>query len=96
VRSVIRFLNVKGERPAEIKKQIVTVCGNVINRQNVTKWCHKFSEGRTDVHDEQWSSIPSLISDDAGQAAYFYDSGIQQLTPRLNKYLDNAGDYVEK
>jgi len=29
-------------------------------------------------------------------AADFYDSGIQKLVPRLNKYLDNAGDYVEK
>ena len=31
-----------------------------------------------------------------GQVADFYDSGIQKLVPRLNKYLDNAGDYVEK
>jgi len=31
-----------------------------------------------------------------GQAADFYDSGIQRLVPRLNKCLDNAGDYVEK
>jgi len=31
-----------------------------------------------------------------GLAADFYDSGIQKLVPRLNKYLDNAGDYVEK
>ena len=31
-----------------------------------------------------------------GQAADFYDSGIQKLVQRLNKYLDNAGDYVEK
>jgi hypothetical protein len=30
------------------------------------------------------------------QAADFYDTGIQKLVPRLNKYLDNAGDYVEK
>jgi len=30
VRSVIRFLNAKGERPAEIHKQIVAVYGNVI------------------------------------------------------------------
>ena len=37
VRSVIRFLNAKGERPAEIHKQIVAVCRNVMNRQNVTK-----------------------------------------------------------
>ena len=64
VRSVIRFLNAKGERPAEIHKQIVAVCGNVLSRQNVTKWCREFSEGRTDVHDEQRSRRSSLISDD--------------------------------
>jgi hypothetical protein len=29
-------------------------------------------------------------------AADFYDLGIQKLVPRLNKCLDNAGDYVEK
>jgi len=28
-------------------------------------------------------------------AADFYDSGIQKLVPRLNKCLDNAGDYFE-
>ena len=31
-----------------------------------------------------------------GQAADFYDSGIQKLVPRLNKCLDNADDCVEK
>jgi hypothetical protein len=31
-----------------------------------------------------------------GQAANFYVSGIQKLVPRLNKYLDNTGEYVEK
>jgi hypothetical protein len=57
VRSVIRFLNTKGERPAEIHKQIVAVCGDVMNRQNVTKWCRELCGGRTDVHDEQRSLI---------------------------------------
>jgi len=31
-----------------------------------------------------------------GQAADFNDSGIQKLSPKLNKCLDNAGEYVEK
>jgi len=31
-----------------------------------------------------------------GQAADFYDSGIQKLVPRLNKCFDNAGEYVDK
>jgi hypothetical protein len=30
------------------------------------------------------------------QAAEFYDIGIQNLVPRLNKCLDKGGDYVEK
>ena len=64
VRSVIRFLNTKGEHPVEIHRQIVAVYGNVMNRQNVSKWCCEFSEGRTDILDEQRSSRPSLISDD--------------------------------
>jgi hypothetical protein len=30
------------------------------------------------------------------QAAEFCDIRIQKLVPRLNKYLDKGGDYVEK
>jgi hypothetical protein len=30
------------------------------------------------------------------QAADFYDLVIQKLVQRLNKCLDNAGDYIEK
>jgi len=59
VHSVIGSLNAKGEHPLEIHKQIVVVYGNVTNRQNVTKWCHEFFKGRTDVHDEQRSGRPS-------------------------------------
>jgi hypothetical protein len=43
--SVIGFPNAKGERPAEIHKQIVAVYGNVMNQQSVTKWCREFSKG---------------------------------------------------
>jgi hypothetical protein len=62
--SVIQFLNAKGECPAEIHKQLGAVDGDIMNLQNVTKWCREFSEGKTDVHDEQMSGRPSLISDD--------------------------------
>jgi len=48
----------------EIHKQIVAVYGNIMNQQEVTKWCHEFSEGRTDVHDKQRTGRPSMISDD--------------------------------
>jgi hypothetical protein len=64
VRSVMRFLNAKYESPAEINEQIVAVYGDVMSRQNVMKWCHEFSEWRTDVHYERMSGRPSVISDD--------------------------------
>jgi hypothetical protein len=57
----------KSQHPVEIHKQIVAVYGDIMNWQNVTKWCREFSEGRTDVHDEQRSSRPSLISDNVLQ-----------------------------
>jgi hypothetical protein len=83
----------KGERRTEIHKQIVAVYGKVMNRHNVTKWCREFSEGRTDDDDEMQEEVMTWFR---GQAADFYDSGIQKLVPRLNKCLDNAGDCVEK
>jgi hypothetical protein len=61
--SIIWFLSAKVERQAEIHKQIVAVNGDVMNQQNVTKWCHEFSKGRTGVHDEQRSGRLSLISE---------------------------------
>ena len=46
-----------------------------------------------DDDDEVQEEVMTLFK---GQAADFYDWGIQKLVPRLNKCLDNAGDYVEK
>jgi len=31
-----------------------------------------------------------------GKSADFYNSEIQKLVPSLNRYLNNAGDYVEQ
>jgi hypothetical protein len=64
-----------------------------MNRQNVTKWCSELSEGRIDDDDEVQEEVMTWFK---VQAAYFYDSGIQKLVPRLNKCLHNAGDCVEK
>jgi len=43
--------------------------------------------------DEEQEEVMTLLK---VQTADFYDSVIQKLVPRLNKCLDNAGDYVEK
>ena len=89
VRSVIRFLTAKGERPAEVHKQIVAVYGNVMNL-HLKK---RLSGKKFDDDDEVQEEVLTRFKE---QAANFYDSGIQKLVPRLNNCLDNAGDYVEK
>jgi hypothetical protein len=67
-----------------------------MNGQYVTKWCREFSKRRTGVHDDDVEVQDEVMTWFKGQAADFYDSGMQKLVPRLNKYLDNAGDFVEK
>jgi hypothetical protein len=50
--SVIRFLYAKVETAAEILHHLVSVYGeDVMNRQNMAKWCCAFEVGRSDVHD---------------------------------------------
>jgi hypothetical protein len=61
MRSIVWFLNAKGECPAEIHKETVAVYGDGMKWQNVTKWCHEFSKERTDVHNEQRNSTPSFM-----------------------------------
>ena len=61
IRSVIRFLNAKKLTPIEIHRQLEEVDGKTcISVQHVRKWYREFSEGRTDVHDEQRSGRPSV------------------------------------
>jgi hypothetical protein len=64
VRAVVRFLHAKGETAAEIHPQLVSVYGkDVMNRQNMAKWCREFEAGRSDVHDEIRSGRPSVVTD---------------------------------
>jgi hypothetical protein len=65
VRSVIRFLRLKGTSPAEIHCQLVEVYGaNVMSWKHVWVWCTAFDNGRTDVQDEQQSGWPSTSTPD--------------------------------
>jgi hypothetical protein len=93
VRSVIRFFNAKGERPAEIHKQIVAVYGDFMNFHLFLHLKKHLAGKKFDSDDEVQEEIKTWSK---GQEADFYDSGIQKLVPRLNKCLHNAGDCVEK
>jgi hypothetical protein len=91
--SVIRFLNAKGERPAEIHKQIVAVYGNVINRHLFLHRKKHLAGKKFDDDDEVQEEVMTWFKE---QAVEFSESGIQKLIPRVNKCLYNAGYYVEK
>jgi hypothetical protein len=68
VRAVIRFRHTKGETTAEIHRQLVSVYGeDVMNRQNVTKWCREFEAGISDVHDENIRADRRLTIDELHQ-----------------------------
>jgi hypothetical protein len=65
VRSVIRFLRLRGKSPAEIHCQLVEVyCANVMSLKHIWVWCTAFDNGRTDVQDEQRSGRPSTSTTD--------------------------------
>ena len=77
MRTVTRFLNAKGERPAEIHKKIVAFYGNVMisncfSPKETSRW-EKF-----DDDDEVQEEVVAWFK---GLAAEFYDSGIQNLVP---------------
>ncbi|GBO26776.1 hypothetical protein AVEN_136984-1 [Araneus ventricosus] len=64
VRSIIRFLNAKNAKPAEIHRQIVEIYGeNVMTDGMVRKWVRQFNDGRTNVHDEARSGRSSVVND---------------------------------
>ncbi|GBL99039.1 hypothetical protein AVEN_227544-1 [Araneus ventricosus] len=64
VRPVIRFLNTKNVKPAEIHPQLVEIYGeNVMIDGMVRKWVQQFNNGRTNVHDEARSGRPSVVND---------------------------------
>jgi hypothetical protein len=65
IRSVIKFLNSKNIRLAQIYRQVCEVYGeNAMSDGIVRRWCRMFSEGRTNVHDDDRSGRPSLVTAD--------------------------------
>jgi transposase len=63
--SVIKFLNAKNIRPAEIYRRVCEFFGeNAMSDGMVRRWCRMFSEGRTNVHDDDRSGRQSLATAD--------------------------------
>jgi hypothetical protein len=65
IQSVIRFLNARNVKPANIHHQICEVYGeNAMSDGMVKKWVRKFNEDHDNMYEEPYSSRPSVVSDD--------------------------------
>jgi hypothetical protein len=54
---------------AEIHRELwVVYSQNVMSEGTLGQWCRMFKEGRTNVHDEEQSGTPSVVSDDLVQS----------------------------
>jgi hypothetical protein len=63
IQSVIRFLNARNVKPADINCQICEIYGeNAMSDGMVRKWVRKFNEGRDNVHDKPRSGQLSVVS----------------------------------
>jgi hypothetical protein len=63
--ALIRFLDAKNISAAEIHHELCADYGqNVMSEGTVRQWCRMFKDWRTNVHDEERSGQPSVVSDD--------------------------------
>ena len=68
VRAVIQFLSAKGVKPIDTHREICEDYGqNIMSDRMVRKWVRAFKDGRTNVHDEEWSGHPSVVNEDLVQ-----------------------------
>jgi len=66
VRAVIRFFTAKGYSAAAIHRELCAVYGpKVMSEGVVREWIRLFKSGRENVHDEERSGRPSLVTDNS-------------------------------
>jgi hypothetical protein len=69
MQSVIRFLNGKNMTPAEIRHQLCDMYGeHAMSSSMAWRWVRLFNEGCENVHDDLWSSRPSVVNEDLVRA----------------------------
>jgi hypothetical protein len=71
MRSIIRFLNARNMKPAEIHHQLREVYGEhtMMRDSAVQRWVRHFSEGCENVCDDPRSGRPSVVNEDLVRAA---------------------------
>jgi transposase len=54
---------------AEIQRKLCAVYDqNIMSEETVRQWCRKFKDWQTNVHDQERSGQPSVVSDDLVQS----------------------------
>jgi hypothetical protein len=92
MRSVIRFLNTKNMKPAEIHPPLQPR----LSASDFHLFLHLkyFLAGRRLDDDNEVNEAVTTCF--ASQAASFYHEGIQKLVQRYDKCFNNGGNYVER
>jgi hypothetical protein len=92
-RSVVRFLWAKGLNANNIHKEMFPVYGGrCLSRKAVHNWVEKFSQGRSNVADDEMEVQNWLRQ----QSKDFYVEGFDALVKRWDKSINVGGGYVEK
>jgi arsenate reductase-like glutaredoxin family protein len=63
IRTVIHFLHAKN-----MSEFCMVYSQNVMSEGTVRQWCRMFKDGRRNVHNEEQSGLPSVVSDDLVQS----------------------------
>jgi hypothetical protein len=64
MRSVIRFLNVRNMKPAEIRQLCEAYREHAVRVSMVWRWVRHFIEGRENVHDDPRRGRPPVVNED--------------------------------
>jgi hypothetical protein len=67
IRTVIRSLYTKNMSVVETHRELCAVYFHVMSIGALRQWCTMFKDGRTNVHDEEQSGRPFVVSDDLVQ-----------------------------
>ncbi|KAK4872242.1 hypothetical protein RN001_016366 [Aquatica leii] len=94
IRGVIRYLVWKEKPPFEIYNEVKTAYGDkAMNCTNVYKWCRKFKDGRTCVHDDQRSEGTARLLHMGGKR-FSTDEEVKEKVEKWAKEL--AENYFEE
>ena len=80
-----------GQSPAEIHHQLCHMYGpDIMSDSVVRRWCGQVTEGRTNVHDEDRSGRPSLVTPELMESVrkQFSRTGASQFRKSLITSLD--------